>query len=417
MLREHPCDVVVIVGAYSSRPGGGGEFLPHIVQVTITAVGRHEFTVSIHEEGTALTFRQSVAVDTALERRLLALVGDLHRWSVGLGLTPSSARTATEQLGRALYRTFIGRRGAKVLAALQPTAILLDIDEALLGLPWESMRAGASELALDVPFGRLVTTTTIPAPPRDPVTDDPLVKILAVINPTDDLAATAAELAVLRRLAAGAARVEVHLDVLDGAAATRRGFAAAVAGHDHDIVHFAGHANFDAGDPHASALHLADGPLTAGAVKRLAWTSPPYLVVNSACQSARAAHGTQLVSPGGRANGLPGAFLAAGCQAYVGHFWPVGDQAAAEFATCFYDTLFGQVNAGLAVLDARRAVRPRYDDAVDLAAFGAVFFGDVGSEQDRRDLAESVPPDADGDAPDADPHSRPDERRDLAQAV
>ncbi|MBA3606280.1 MAG: CHAT domain-containing protein [Acidimicrobiia bacterium] len=221
----------MIAGAYSSRPGGGGRFLPHIVQVTIAVAGRHEFVVAIHEEGTGLTFRQAVTLDAADERRLL-------------------------------------------------------------GLPWESMRAGSKELD---------------------------------------------------------------------------------------------------------------------------WAAPPYLVVNSACQSARSAQGTQLVSPGGRANGLPGAFLANGCQAYVGHFWPIGDRAAADFAGCFYDTLFREVNAGLAVLDARRAVRPRYDDTVDLAAFGAVFFGDVGSEHDRRDLAESVPPD--DDAAEADPLPPPDERRDLAQAV
>jgi len=396
----------MILGAYSSRPGGGGRFLPHIVQVTIAVAGRREFVVAIHEEGTGLTYRQPVTIDAAAEQRLLGLVADLHRWSVGLGLTPGSARTALEQLGRTLHRTFIGRKGAAVLASLQPTAILLDVDEALLGLPWESMRSGTSELAIDLPFGRLVTTTTVPAPPRDPVEDDPVVKVLVVVNPTDDLAATEAELAVLQRLAAGAAPVEVRLDVLAGDKATRRGFGAAVAGRDHDVVHFAGHALYDAGEPHDSALLLADGPLTASAVRKMSWTTPPYLVVNSACQSARAAQGRSLVAAGGRANGLPGAFLAAGCQAYVGHFWPVGDRAAAEFAGAFYDTLFVEVNAGLAVLDARRAVRPRYDHDVDLAAFGAVFFGDVGSEHERRGLAESTPP--------PDPS---DERRDLAQAV
>ena len=401
----------MILGTYSTQPGGGGRFLPHIVQVTIAVRDRREFAVTIHEEGTGLAFSQTVSIDADTEAELLALVGDLHRWSIGLGLTAAKARSATERLGRTLHRTFLGRRGAAVLASRRPTAILLAVDESMLGLPWESMRAGSAELALDVPFGRIVSTTVVPTAQRDPVTDDPLVKILAVVNPTDDLAATEAELGVLRALAGGAAPVEVRLDVLEGAAATRRGLADAVAGRDHDVIHFAGHARFDAGDPHDSALLLADGPLTAAAVGRLAWTAPPYLVVNSACQSARAANGTRLVAPGGRANGLPGAFLAAGCDAYVGHFWPIGDRAAADFAGCFYDTLFRDVNAGLAVLDARRAVRARYDESVDLAAFGAVFFGDVGSEHARRDLPAAVPPgDDDTQVPD-------DGRRDLAEAV
>jgi hypothetical protein len=380
----------VILGAYSRQAGGGRRPLPRVAQVSIAPLDDRRFAVTIHEEGTGLTFRHEVDVPPSTEARILALVADLHGWSTGLGLTEANARRSIEQLGRTLHRTFLGRRGGAVLASLHPTAVLLDVDESVLGLPWEAMRSAAGELALDVPFGRIVTTTTIPVARRDPTADDPTVKILAVVNPTDDLAATAAELDVLRQLAGGRAGVPVTLDVLEGAAATRRGVAAAVQGRDHDIVHFAGHARFAAGDPHDSSLLLADGELTARHVARLAWAAPPYLVFNSACQSARVAHGRTLVSAGGRANGLPAAFLAAGCEAYVGHFWPVGDAAAADFAGCFYETLFRDVDAGGAVLDARRAVRPRFDDAADLAAFGAVFFGDAGSADERRDLAMAV---------------------------
>jgi hypothetical protein len=382
----------VILGAYSARAGGGGRFLPHNVHVSITPIATRTFTVTIHEEGTGLAYRQEVTITPAAEARLLALVADLHLWSVGLGLTEASARRTLEQLGRSLYRAFLGRRGGAVLEALNPTALLLDVDESILGLPWEAMRSAGGEPAVDGPFGRIVTSVSAPVARRDPVTDDPVVKILAVVNPTDDLAATAAELAVLRTLAAGEPQpgVTVKLDVLEAGDATRRGLARAVAGGDHDIVHFAGHARYDAGDPHHSALLLADGPFTAEHVRRLAWASPPYLVFNSACQSARAVHGRRLVSRGGKANGLAAAFLAAGCEAYVGHFWPVGDQAAADFAGTFYDSLFRTVNAGAAVVDARRAVRGRFEESADLAAFGAVFFGDAGAAADRRDLAQAV---------------------------
>lgn len=380
----------MILGAYSTRSGGGGKVLPHVVQIAIAPLDAGRFAVAIHEEGTGIRFRQEVRVTPETEATLLRLVAELHAWSVGLGLTPSAARQRTEQLGRLLHRTFLGRRGGAVLASRQPTAVLLDVDESVLGLPWEAMRAADGELALDVPFGRIVTTATDPAAPRDPTTDDPTVRILAVVNPSDDLAATEAELAVLRDLADGRAGVPVVLDVLEGRSATRAGFRDAVAGAAHDIIHFAGHARFDRGRPHDSAVLLADGPLTASAVRRLAWTSPPYLVFDSACQSARMVHGRALVAPGGKVNGLPAAFLAAGCSAYVGHFWPIGDAAAAEFAGTFYETLFRQVDAGVAVLDARRAVRRRFDDAVELAAFGAVFFGDAGSAEERRDLAQAV---------------------------
>jgi hypothetical protein len=382
----------MILGAYSQRAGGGGRFLPHNVEVGIAPTGARTFDVTIHEEGTGLTFRQEVTVTASTETRLLRLVAELHSWSVGLGLTATSARRALEQLGRALHQTFLGRRGGAVLEALRPTAVLLDVDESILGLPWEAMRTAQRELAVDCPFGRIVTTATTPVARRDPVDDDPVVKILAVVNPTDDLAATEAELTVLHALAAAPPQsgVTVKLDVIEAGEATRRGLTRAVDGADHDIVHFAGHARYDAGDPHHSALLLADGLFTADHVRPLAWASPPYLVFNSACESARAVHGRRLVATGGRANGLAAAFLAAGCEAYIGHFWPVGDGAAAEFAGTFYESLFRTVNAGAAVLDARRAVRGRFDDSADLAAFGAVFFGDAGSAAERRDLAQAV---------------------------
>jgi hypothetical protein len=380
----------MILGVYSRQDGGGARPVPRIVQVSIAPLDTHRFRVVIHEEGAGLAYHQDVDVPPATEAQVLALVADLHRWSTGLGLTEAGARSTTERLGRTLYRTFLGRRGGELLASLRPTALLLDVDESVLGLPWEAMRSATGELALDVPFGRIVTTGARPLPRRDPTTDDPTVKILAIVNPTDDLAATTAELAVLRDLAGGRAGVPVKLDVLEGAAASRRGLAGALRGRDHDIVHFAGHARFDAGDPHDSSLLLSDGELTAEHVRTLAWASPPYLVFNSACQSARVANGRALVAAGGRANGLPAAFLAAGCGAYVGHFWPVGDVAAAEFAACFYGTLFGDVDAGAAVLDARRAVRGRFDESADLAAFGAVFFGDVGTADGRIELAEMV---------------------------
>ena len=412
----------MILGGYSTRPGGGGLFLPRIVQVGVSPTGVDrpvataplEFTVTIHEEGTALTYRQSVGLDRGVEVRLLRLVADLHQWSLGHGATPAAARKATSELGRTLFRTFLGRRGGAVLAGLHPTAVLLDVDETVLGLPWETLRSPASELALDVPFGRIVTTGVVPAARRDPTDEDPVVRILAVVNPTDDLSATEAELAVLAALEDDGLGATVALDVLQGASATRAGLRRALKGSAYDIVHFTGHSLFAAGGPHDSALQLADGPLRADDVARLAWSVPPYVVFNSSCESARAAQGRQLVSASGRSNGLAAAFLAAGCEAYLGHFWPVGDEAAARFSRAFYEALFTERNVGGAVRTARLAVRGLFEESADLTAFGAVFFGDAGSA-DRRDVATAEPPSEEHDGDDRPP--APGDRRDLATAV
>ena len=61
----------------------------------IAPTGARAFDVTIHEEGTGLTYRQEVTLTASTETRLLALVADLHRWSVGLGLTEAVGAAKT----------------------------------------------------------------------------------------------------------------------------------------------------------------------------------------------------------------------------------------------------------------------------------------------------------------------------------
>jgi len=181
----------------------------------------------------------------------------------------------------------------------------------------------------------------------------------------------------------------VEVTALPPDEATPIGFRRAVRGQDFDVIHFAGHAAFSAAAPGASALLLNGGSLTADDVSRLPWAAPPYIVFNSACESARTGRGRRLVSRRGQANGLAAAFLAAGAEAYIGHYWPVDDWGAATFASAFYQALLERVNVGTAVLEARRAAMGGFFDRGDLTSPGAVFFGDAGT-MERRDLAQAV---------------------------
>lgn len=387
----------MMFGEHSTRAGGGGSFLPRVVQVSVDragpvrvpAGGPLTFVVSIHEEGTALTWRKPVSVSQKRARSLLDRAAKLHLWSLGLALTrPAACKTAVD-LGRDLYRTFLGRAGAEVLDALHPTAVLLCVDETVINLPWELLGTAGDALAVDVPFGRVVATGIVPTARRDPLAEDPTVRILVVANPTDDLDATEAELDAISRLQGGVGDITVEVTSMTGDDASRSDLAAAIRGQDFDIVHFAGHALFDEGGPHESALLLADGPFTADDVGGLAWSEPPYIVFNSACESARAAAGRRLVSARGHANGLAAAFLATGSEAYIGHYWPVGDEAAGAFAETFYGALFTRRNVGTAITHARQEAAHRFSGDGDLTAFGAIFFGDAGTAE-RRDLAMAV---------------------------
>lgn len=164
---------------------------------------------------------------------------------------------------------------------------------------------------------------------------------------------------------------------------------AALEGGDVDIVHFAGHGRFDTGRPTDGSLILADGPLGDDDVLRIGWAKPPFLIVNSSCESGRAAPGKRIVGRGKRSNGLAAAFLSRGVEAYLGHYFLVGDDPATTFTDEFYAELFARPNFGGAVLRARERSFAAFHDSADLIGFSAVLFGDAGGVE-RRDAAQAA---------------------------
>jgi CHAT domain-containing protein len=375
----------------------GKEPLPRVLHVSVARYRRDlpetgeslRFLVSIHEEGTGITWQQNVTVDPKSERFFLDTTQELYLWSLNAALTPAGARDRVVGLGRRLYETFIGPDGKKVLESLVPTAVLLNVDETILSLPWELLGAEGEAFSQHTPFGRLVTTRVMPRPGRDPLQEDRVVRILAVSNPTLDLAAGEREIVALRELEGNRAGFSIEVSVLTRDKATRSAFSEKMVTGDYDILHFSGHGSFDPATPETSAIRFADGILTADDILDLKWKAPPYLVFNSACESGRAAGGRRLVSNKNHSNGLAAAFIAAGASAYAGYFWPVTETGASLFTKAFYRTLFERENVGLAFLEARQYVARQLDEVGDLTGYSAVLFGDAASKH-RRDLATAV---------------------------
>jgi hypothetical protein len=374
-------------GAYT------GGHVPRVVQVQVSRYARRlprrgeslAFLVALHVEGTATTWQRNAALDPAGEAQLLESIDGLRRWSAGLGLTRHTAREAVRTIGATLRDAFLGPDGARILAALRPTAMLWCVDETVIHLPWEMTLDADDRPLLRTPLGRVVTSRVEPAVGRDPATEDPAVRILVVENPTEDLAASDRVAEVVQGLEAGGPEVEVV--TLSRTKATRSGLAAAVRGREFDILHFTGHGLFDTRRPGDVALVMRDGSFDGKDVLGLEWSKPPFVVVNSSCESGRAAPGRRIVTSGRQANGLAAAFLARGVEAYLGHYFLVGDEAAALFSQTFYATLFERRNLGTAVLAARDRLTQSFpDDEVDLTALGATFFGDAGTAE-RYDTA------------------------------
>jgi len=370
--------------------------LPRVIHISIARYHRHlpqpgeplTFLVSIHEEGTGVTWQQNVQVSLEQEQDLVDAVHALHLWSLDLANTPEQAWELVDMIGEQLFDIFIKPAGWGVLQNLAPTAVLLDVDETILNLPWELIRWPDGPVILQEPFGRLVTTRVPLQPGRDPLQEDAVVRFLVVANPTSDLGITESTIATLTELEGNHGPFRVEVDVLAEDKATVANFLKKLEGSDFDILHFAGHAYLHPDQPGHSALRFADGDLTADEVVALTevWEKAPYFVFNSACESARGVRGLRLVSQDNQGNGLAAAFLATGVYGYAGYFWPVTNSGAGMFMSTFYRAMFMLENVGLAYLEARRRVAGELPvEEGDLTAYSAVLYGDAASKH-RRDI-------------------------------
>lgn len=369
------------------------EDTPHVIQLSVARADPAlpqpgaplPFLVTVHEEGTGLSWRRAVTLSPSDRRDLLDGAQRLDRLGRdGTGATEEPRELAVAT-GRALFEAFLGADGARYLGRVKPTAYLVDVDETVMDLPWELLSRDGELLAEQAPLGRLVGTQTLPRPGRDALDEDKVVQILAVSNPTGDLTSSEEEVGAIEALAGEWDGYTVEVTTLDGRDATASHLSNLVSEKPFDILHFAGHASYDADAPESAALRLADGPFDAERVLDLPFRKPPFFVFNSACESARAAGGLRLVSPTQRSNGLAAAFLTCGAEAYAGYVWPVSDRGAALFAGTFYRALFRRENVGLAFQDARLRARDELELIGDLSGLAAVLYGDAGAAH-RRDL-------------------------------
>jgi CHAT domain-containing protein len=228
---------------------------------------------------------------------------------------------------------------------------------------WEMLsdRADGSDagpLALKINVARQLRTTYSPAPSAERVARWPL-RALVVGDPGDPRDNASLESARreaievanhLRKkgldvtLLVGAPSAEVddllknerpakRLDVLNEL--TRGGY---------DLLHFAGHADFDENDPEAAGWVFEGGLLTSRLLELI--DLAPSLVFANACLTAAT---SQKLRSGGRAGdprteadllpSLADEFFRRGVRNYIGTAWEVSDVGAREFARKFYDAL------------------------------------------------------------------------------
>jgi hypothetical protein len=267
-----------------------------------------------------------------------------------------------DDLGRQLARLVLPKEVSRELAAAGAHHVTLIHDREASAIPWEVVRVEGWVPALSGGMSRRYVAEDVAVarwPERQSA--ERHLRVLLVIDPTEDLPAARKEGERLQKLGS---RVEgLQIETLTGAAASHDAVLDAIGSERFDVLHYAGHAFFSDKAPGESGLECSDRPLRAHELLRL--RSLPALMFFNACESARVRQASR--TPGANrigvradrasSTGFAETLMRAGVANIVGTYWPVGDQAAGTFADVFYTRLLGGSSIGSAMLDGRRAVK------------------------------------------------------------
>ena len=296
------------------------------------------------------------------------LLNDLR----GSNFTAAQLRQYGERMGRLLLAPDL----REALHATRTSHLAIVHDAELSQLPWETLRIGDWTPALTAGVSRRYAAENLSVARWSETRRlGETLELLLVADPTGDLPGARAEAQRLIQLFAGHPRIRLH--VVQGNQATRARLMSDFRSGAYDVLHYAGHAHFDADQPGRSGIYCAGGEILCGAdLARL--ESLPALVFFNACESGRlrAAPRHRLRQSLLTVDGLAESFLRGGVANYLGTYWPVGDESALAFSSTLYSGVVAGTTLGAAVNRARDAVRRAHScDWADYMHYGNHEFG------------------------------------------
>jgi hypothetical protein len=263
-------------------------------------------------------------------------------------------------IGDHLANVLLADRVREGLAMMRSRRLVVVHDREASRVPWEVLRIDGRHPALAAGLSRRYASDTLTvARWRDEPTTADVLRVLLIVNPTGDLPGAGDEGHAVHALLRA---TNAQVDVLEGRDASRARVLAALARGNYDVMHFAGHAFFEPGEPGKGGLLCADEEVLRGADLD-GLSHLPALVFCNACEAARVRRlparratrrATRWFASRRSVSGIGEAFLTGGVANFLGTHWPVGDAAAFTFSGELYRRLLDGELLGEAVLAGRR---------------------------------------------------------------
>lgn len=328
----------------STDPLEGGKVF--VLDISRESDDRLKLSAHEHWLGEARSLKRHAYLEISLasmQQDVDAMVALLNRPGDRRGTLQAETWQAIKARGESLYHQLLTAEIREKLQASTATHLFLYLDDALVQIPWELLFDGQTFLCRRFSMGRLVSTQQTfidrqerhPEPTRSQTLSQAL-SMLIVADPQGDLHAAAREgLIIQTELAAEDLRLQIDLHRHNvGTAYVRNALSR------YQVLHYAGHADYDLQEPANSGWRLADGKLTAREALHIGETQPmPALVFCNACQSGQTEAWTIRQKAEQGIYGLANAFLLAGVQHYIGSFWEIPDHPSSTFAIDFYRAL------------------------------------------------------------------------------
>lgn len=279
--------------------------------------------------------------------------------------------TKLRDLGQRFSDELFTPRIKEKIALSRADHFTLHVDDRLVHFPWELLHDGKQFLCQRFSMGRLVKTQQSFLPAKVRPLERPL-RVLILADPKGDLKGAYQEGTLLRDLLdrdGDLFNVTLRSENLkpDWIKEKIRNF---------DLVHFAGHAEYNPDHPNERGWRLSSGILRPDDIMKMAGTAAmPALIFSNGCQSARTEEWSIKDRFHEEIFGLANAFLLAGVKHYVGTFWEILDEPSRRFALEFYGRLTAGKTVGTALRDARTEVIKAYgEETIVWASY--VLYGD-----------------------------------------
>jgi len=287
-----------------------------------------------------------------INRKLDALLSDI-------GLLRSVQETAqreegeivsqkTAEFGSLIFKYMIPLTFRNYLEQLTSKNVVISTND--IEIPWELLFDGEKFLCLECGVGRKVQSKIQFEETQRRENAKP--RALFIVDPTEELPDAEREVTHIIQHIKNMGLMEINC--LKQKDATAENLLELVEEQPFDILHYAGHAEFDAKSPEESCLVLHDETITASYILQV-MANPPKLAFINACSSATTTH-IEYLETHGKLTGMATAFLTSGVDAYIGTLWPVHDEVASELAIAFYEKIFKGKTVGLALRDAKKNV-------------------------------------------------------------